>query len=131
MRSVRLGVIHSALAALAEDLPERSEYLTYSELLEMGSPTVAQRLENLPPPSARPARGRPRRTEEELRQFALEFLACNGNYRATSKKTGKPVETVKTWLKAARRDGWIAPGMPGIKGAAVPGPRLMAERAGP
>lgn len=128
LRGVRLGVLHSALAALADDLPERTEYLTYDEWLQMGSPTIKQQLDTLPAPGKRPSRGRPRRGQEELRQFALDFLECKGNYRAMSKKTGKPVETVRSWLKAARKAGWIAPGMAGVKGAPIPGRLLLEER---
>lgn len=74
--------------------------------------------------------GRPRRSERELAAFAEDFLAAGGNYREICTRRGIPFDTAKDWVRACRKAELLAPGVPGRRGAARPGPRLIEMREG-
>src|SRR6266511_2329508 len=58
------------------------------------------------------------RTMEELERFALvcleEFdLRGRGWFERVVEREDRPRETLRDWLRAAKRGGWLAPGLPG------------------
>lgn len=77
--------------------------------------------------------GRPRVTEDQLRQLAEAYLAETAEGKPArplariAEQFGRPEETVRTWLARARKEGWLAPGVKGRAGG-EPGPRLLAAR---
>lgn len=126
LRETRLGLVHSAMAALANQLPDDPRFF-FSDMLEIADADTRAALTQIGP-IERPRKGRPRRSPAQYRNFAEVFIRCGGSYRETSQRLDWPEETVRTWLKAARREGWLAPGHPGRRGAPRPGPKLLAYR---
>ncbi|MFM9593377.1 hypothetical protein ACKI1O_28815 [Streptomyces scabiei] len=75
--------------------------------------------------------GRPKTPDEFLRQVAIAYLELSGTRGAhalLSKRFNKSENAIKEAIRGARREGWLAPGQAGRRGA-FPGPKLLAERA--
>lgn len=78
--------------------------------------------------------GRAPLSDEHIKSVAEAYLAATapgvggGVIASLSKDFGRPAATIQHWIKRARRDGWLGPGVKGRSGA-EPGPRLIAERA--
>lgn len=93
--------------------------------------------EQLPPSitasagEARVTSGRTPMTDDLLREVALAFIRETGPGKgrgATQRMMdhfGRPQGTVQTWIKRARKEGWLAPGPPGRMGAEM-GPKLRS-----
>lgn len=70
-------------------------------------------------------------TDDLLRTVALVFLSetapgmPRGATQRMVERFGRPQGTIQTWIKRARREGWLAPG-PSGRMAGEPGPRLKA-----
>jgi hypothetical protein len=124
LRGLRLGWVHSALAYMATGRVANRFYRLEEFLRADEVPGTRAALALLG--ERRPQRiGRPRRSPEELREFAELFLATRGDHAAVSKELdGMPRETVRSWARAARTEGWLAPGQQGRK-VPMPGPRLL------
>lgn len=80
-----------------------------------------------------PVRRRPGRaplTARLLREVAVLYIAENapgkpsGAMKRVADHFGKPEQTMRNWVKRARRDGWLGPSVKGRTGA-LPGPRLV------
>ena len=77
--------------------------------------------------------GRPKTPDEFLRQVALAYLELSGTRGAHAllgKRFDKSENAIKEAIRMARREGWLAPGQAGRRGA-YPGPLLLAERSIP
>jgi hypothetical protein len=78
--------------------------------------------------------GRAPLSDDHLRSVAEAYLAATAPgaggavIAGLGEQFGRPAATVQHWIKRARRDGWLGPGVKGRSGA-EPGPRLIAERA--
>lgn len=131
LRAVPVGHIHSALAALAAGLPHETRF-SDQDLLEFvaGGRASHELAKFRAPDTAKRQTGRPRRDSEELRAFAEAFLAARGNQLTLERELTKPRETIRSWARAARAEGWLAPGQRGRRGAPMPGPRLLKARQG-
>ncbi|MCE0487368.1 hypothetical protein [Ornithinimicrobium sediminis] len=126
LREVRLGLIYSAMSAIARGLPADPRF-TFEDVLEFAGPVGAARLERISE-SRQPRPGRPRRSPREFRRFVETALHLGGSHELISQELDWPVETVRTWLKAARREEWLAPGQPGRRGVIAPGPRYLTDK---
>lgn len=88
-------------------------------------PVPAQLVE-IPPTSKRTLM-----TDDMLRTVALVFLyeTAPGKPRGATQRMverfGRPQGTIQTWIKRARKEGWLAPG-PSGRMAGEPGPRMKA-----
>lgn len=77
--------------------------------------------------------GRTKMTDDLLRQVAAAYIEetgpdkGRGAIKRMTGRFGRPDGTVQTWIKRARKEGWLAPGPPGRMGA-EPGPKLIAWR---
>lgn len=119
----------------AED-PHRGTELRYATRILVSLPAIS-RLTRRPPlnataelvrdwPAPSPSKaGRPPRTDRELLEFAWVFLQAEGVYRTVCIERDIPLDTARGWVKACRAAGWLAPGEPGRRGSARPGPRLV------
>jgi len=129
LRYLPLGVVHEALAHIATSDP-MNEYLGLDDMV--GDPEAATSMSELKKIRGAPARsvtGRPRRSDEDLRDFAETFLRFNGSHAdVAAHLDDMPPDTVKTWIRAARQESWLAPGVAGRRGSPMPGPRLIQAR---
>ncbi len=80
--------------------------------------------------------GRTPLTDDHLRSVAVAYLEETGPGKGRGAlqrvvaRFDRPEGTVRTWLRMARREGWLGPGMQGRAGA-EPGPRLRAAKEEP
>lgn len=86
-------------------------------------------------PTIRPARGRGARSDAFYRDVALGYLRAaqedprrvilnlTDSLRSTLKQPRLSTHTVSTWVRRARKDGWLSTSAPGVAGGAG-GPRL-------
>lgn len=96
----------------------------------------AQQRQALPtsqsPVSVPTTSGRTEMTDDLLQRVAIAYLeeTAPGRERGAIQRMvdrfERPRGTVQTWIKRARKEGWLAPGAPGRMGA-EPGHRLIAE----
>lgn len=74
-------------------------------------------------------RGRPPLQESTLEEVAHAYLeeapTGVGLLKRLAKRFDRPEATVRDWIAAARREGYLTPAVPGKRGAG-PGPRLVA-----
>lgn len=86
-----------------------------------------------PKPEKQRHGGKPRITDEKLRELAEAYLAETAEGKPArplariAKRFDRPEETVRTWLARARKEGWLAPGVKGRAGG-EPGPKLLTAR---
>ncbi len=122
LRGIPLNAVHLALDAVISgsnhaDMAPRANAHSPAEEGEANG-TVART-------------GRPRRDPDKLRGFAERYLVevreGSGVYERLARLYDFAPETARTWTKAARREGWLSPGRPGLR-TATPGPRLMQAR---
>jgi hypothetical protein len=79
--------------------------------------------------------GRTEMTDDLLQRVAIAYLeeTAPGRERGAIQRMvdrfDRPRGTVQTWIKRARKEGWLAPGPPGRMGAEW-GPRLIAKYEG-
>lgn len=84
-----------------------------------------------PPGTVETVSGRTKMDDDLLRRVARAYVEetgpdkGRGAMKRMSERFGRPEGTVQTWIKRARKEGWLAPGPPGRMGA-EPGPRLVA-----
>lgn len=84
-----------------------------------------------PPGTDEIVSGRTKMDDDLLRRVARAYVEetgpdkGRGAMKRMSERFGRPEGTVQTWIKRARKEGWLAPGPPG-RMSAEPGPRLMA-----
>lgn len=103
---------------------------------EMLRSTRARCAPQLPEPTlcAPVGPGHIRMTDDLLRDVALAYLKetapgkDRGATRRMVERFGRPQGTVQSWIKRARKEGWLTPGPSGRMGA-EPGPKLLAWRA--
>ncbi len=77
--------------------------------------------------------GRPRLPDDLLRDVAVAYLAELQNGRGVLRRLGerfeRPESTMRDWVRAARREGFLTtPGKAGSRGA-LPGPRLQIDES--
>lgn len=78
--------------------------------------------------------GRTQMTDDLLMRVALAYIeeTAEGKERGAIERMvqrfGRPRGTLQTWIKRARKEGWLAPGPPGRMGA-EPGRRLIDDAA--
>ncbi len=76
--------------------------------------------------------GRTEMTDDLLQRVAIAYLEETapgrerGAIQRMADRFNRPRGTVQTWIKRARKEGWLAPGPPGRMGA-EPGPRLITD----
>lgn len=86
-----------------------------------------------PKPEKQRHGGKPRVTDEQLRELAEAYLAETAEGKPArplariAEQFGRPEETVRTWLARARKEGWLAPGVKGRAGG-EPGAKLLTAR---
>lgn len=86
-----------------------------------------------PKPEKQRHGGKPRITDEQLRELAEAYLMETAEGKPArplariAEHFGRPEETVRTWLARARKEGWLAPGVKGRAGG-EPGAKLLAAR---
>lgn len=75
--------------------------------------------------------GRAKMDDDLLRNVALAYVKetgpekGRGAMKRMAERFGRPEGTVQTWIKRARKEGWLAPGPPGRMGAEA-GPKLLS-----
>jgi hypothetical protein len=79
-----------------------------------------------------PKPGRPKLSDDLLRQVAIAYLAEMRSGRGVLRRLGerfeRPETTIRDWVRIARREGWLGPATKSGRRGADPGPRLLAER---
>jgi len=135
LRRIPLGkIVARAQATLAQD-DWRSEGVTQLGLdgrrdiaVEDLLPEELNALETATSSATGKRRGRPALPDTLLEDVARAYLqeapngpGLTGRLAATF---GRPEPTVRDWISAARRHGFLSPGQPGRRGAG-PGPRLV------
>ncbi|MFJ7069865.1 hypothetical protein [Streptomyces sp. NPDC101115] len=105
-----------------------------------GAPLSATETAPRPAEPKQPRRGgRPLITDDLLRRLAEAYLVETaegkpaGSLARLAEHFDRPVQTIRTWIARARKEGWLAPAVKGRAGG-EPGPKLltyrMAEQAG-
>lgn len=137
LRKLPLGMVFAGVQSLVhgwESSPDMGWFLAH---IAEDFPDFRKAIEETagsPPPEStqgKPRSGRPKTPDEFLRQVALAYLDLSGTRGAhalLSKRFDKSQSAIKEAIRAARREGWLAPGQAGRRGA-FPGPKLLAERA--
>ncbi|MEV6427224.1 hypothetical protein [Nocardia sp. NPDC051463] len=137
LRRIPLGDILTRVEQELSDESWRTEGIPVlmGSALNAEDLTADQRraLENLTTISTR-RRGRPELDDELLIEIAEEYIAeapqGRGAIRRLAQTFDRPEPTIRDWIAAARRRGFLAPAEPGRRGVAAPGPNLPAGSAG-
>ncbi|MBF6474691.1 MULTISPECIES: hypothetical protein [Nocardia] len=135
LRRIPLGDI---IARVEQDLPDES-WRTKGIPVMMGSTltvddlTAEQRraLENTTTIAMR-RRGRPGLDDDLLIEVSEAYIAeaqrGKGALRRLAQTFDRPEPTIRDWIAAARRRGFLAPAEPGRRGVAAPGPNLPIKQ---
>ena len=77
--------------------------------------------------------GRPRLPDDQLRDVAVAYLAELQNGRGVLRRLGerfeRPEPTMRDWVRAARREGFLTPAKKAGSRGALPGPRLPIDES--
>ncbi|MFF0488178.1 hypothetical protein ACFYTQ_04065 [Nocardia sp. NPDC004068] len=135
LRRIPLGDI---IARVERDLPDESWRtkgipVMAGTTLSIDDLTAEQRraLENTTAIAKR-RRGRPALDDELLIEVSKAYIAeaprGKGALRRLAQTFDRPEPTIRDWVAAARRCGFLAPAEPGRRGVAAPGPNLPLKQ---
>ncbi|MEU6279471.1 hypothetical protein [Streptomyces sp. NPDC047028] len=137
LRKLPLGIVYAGVQALAHGADTSPDLEWFLAHIAQDYPDWRKAIEETAGGSHRGTQqekarsGRPKTPDEFLREVALAYLELSGTRGAHAllgKRFDKSENAIKEAIRVARREGWLAPGQAGRRGA-YPGPRLLAERA--
>jgi hypothetical protein len=115
-----LAQVHADLYRRASDAPKNEQWARHVVEVFNASPTET---------SVRT--GRPALSDDLLREVAIAYLTeaekGPGLTSRVADRFNRPSETIRDWIRASRKRGYLTKADPGRRGAA-PGPRLLHDQ---